>query len=98
MDGWYGFRAQGIHNNGERKRRVGITPSERDMGLYGTLLQRRYFWHSWYFRDAGCAAWPLGLPLLLLTLALFLLSLHCRQDLQLLRDEVGRIRSGGASG
>jgi hypothetical protein len=69
----------------------------REMGLYGTLLQRsrRYFRHSWYFRDAGYAAWPLDLPLLLLALALFLLGLHRRQDLQLLRDEVGRIRSGG---
>ena len=25
MDGWYGFRAQGIQNNGEREKRVGIT-------------------------------------------------------------------------
>jgi hypothetical protein len=51
--------------------------------LCGTLLQRSrgYFWHSWYFWDAGCAAWPLNLPLLLLALALFLLGLHRRQDL-----------------
>ena len=92
MDGWYGFRAQGIHNNGER------APFEREMGLYGTPLQRsrRYFWHSWYIWDARYPTWPLGPPLLLL--ALFLLSLHRRQDLQLLRDEVGRIRSGGAGG
>ena len=70
------------------------------MGLYSTLLQRSrgYFRHSWYFWDAGCAAWPLGLPLLPLPLALFLLGLHRRQDLQLLRDEVGRIRSGGGRG
>jgi hypothetical protein len=64
------------------KKRVGITPSsEREMGLYGTLHQRsrRYFWHSWYFWDARCAAWPPVLPLLLLPIALFLLGLHCRR-------------------
>jgi hypothetical protein len=64
-DGWYGFRAQGIHNNGERKKELVLASTEREIGLYGTLLQmsRRYFRHSWYFWDAGCTAWPLGFPL-----------------------------------
>jgi hypothetical protein len=68
-------------------------------GIYSILLQRsrRYFWHRWYLWDAGCVSWPLDLPLLLLALALFLLGLHRRQDLQLLRDEIGRIRSGRAA-
>jgi hypothetical protein len=44
----------------------------------------------------GLSHWPLGPSHLLLALALFLLRLHRRQDLQLLRDELGRIRSGGA--
>ena len=49
MDGWmewYGFRAQGIHINGEREKEELVLPSSgRDMGLYGALLQksRRYF-------------------------------------------------------
>jgi hypothetical protein len=54
---WYGFRAQGIHINGEREKiRVDITLlRKREMGLYGTVLQRsrRYFWHSRYFWDTG---------------------------------------------
>ena len=96
MDGWYGFRVQGIHNSGVREKKSWYYPP-KEMGLYGTLLQRsrRYLWHSWYFWDAGYAARPLGPPLLLLALALFLLRLHRRQDLQLLRDEVRRIRSEG---
>ena len=31
MDGWYGFRAQGIHNNGERgKKELVLTLRKRD--------------------------------------------------------------------
>ena len=101
MDGWiewYGFRVQGIHINGEKEKGELVLPSEREMLLYGTLLQRsrRYFWHSRYFWDAGYATRPLGPSRLLLALALFLLGLHLPQDLQLLRDELGRIQSRGA--
>src|SRR5260370_15362729 len=85
----------------KRKRSWYYRPSEGDDGgsTVLSLLQRsrwRYFWHSWYVWDADCAAWPVSLPLLLLALALLLLGLHRCQDLQLLRDKIGRIRSGGS--
>ncbi|KAI0264041.1 hypothetical protein BGY98DRAFT_1044267 [Russula aff. rugulosa BPL654] len=54
MDGWYGFRAQ-VSITMAKGKRSSIISSEREMGLYGTLLKRsrRYFWHSRYFWDAG---------------------------------------------
>jgi hypothetical protein len=83
MDGMDFVCARYPRQRRKRKKELVFPSSEREMGLYGTLLQRsrRYFWHSRYFWDAGCTAWPLDFPLLLLTLALFLLGLHRRQDL-----------------
>jgi hypothetical protein len=99
MDGWMVWISCARYPQQRRKEKkeLVLPSTEREIGLYGTLLQmsRRYFRHSRYLWDAGCATWPLGFPLRLLALALFLFGLHRRQDLQLLRDEVGRIRSGG---
>lgn len=82
-------RAQGIHG-GERA----VLSPERWRVQYDSR-SRRYFWYRWYVWDACCAAWPLDPPRLLLALALLLLGLHRRQDLQLLRDKIRRIRPGG---
>ena len=94
MDGWM----DGCTTAAKGEKKLVLPSSEREMGSYGTLLQRskRHFWHRRHFWNAGCAARSLGLPLLLLPLALFLLGLHRRVDLQLLRDKVGHIRSRGA--
>ena len=83
-----------IHNRGERKERSWYCPPLKERSGC-TVLQRSraYFWHNRYFWHEGCAPGPLGLLLLLLLLALFLLGLHSPQDdLQFLRDEVGRIQ------
>jgi hypothetical protein len=51
------------------------------------------FGHRWHIWCAGNSAWPIQLPFLLLAIALFLFCLDRCQDLQLLRNEVGRVRS-----
>src|SRR6266702_8358856 len=55
------------------------------------------FGHSWHIWCAGNSTWPLQLPFLLLALTLFLFCLHRCQNLQLLRNEVGRVRSAASS-
>jgi hypothetical protein len=97
-------RCQGIHNNGERKRRVGITlflkkdvvvrcstPEVKEVFLAQLALLRCAL-HRLASGPSASAAGALagGDP--------FLLCLDRRQDLQVLRDEVGRLRSGGVGG
>jgi hypothetical protein len=97
---WYGFRAQGIHINGEReKNKSWYYPPPVERWGCTALYSRGQGGISGTAGTSGMRAKQPGLWALhlLLALALFLLRLHLPQDLQFLRDELGRIRSGGAS-